>query len=219
MAYPLRVKNFARSCGLLEKINAIDAAVLTRFGRQVEPKLREKPTESQRKLRALVAWRVAAVLSQFGAECNRNDQTADPAVTEMIQQAIDFYKAQIKDLDRQITSLIDQAAEFKVVAEVLHSCPGVGAVTVAVLLAELPELGKRKTTAGRSQVRRVLYMSALVSARYNPVMKKYYDRLLLKEKLKKVVLVAVMRKLLITLNVMARNGETWREPNSAKAAA
>ena len=95
----------------LKKTDAIDAAVLARFGRQVEPKLREKPTPSQRKLRALVARR-AAVLSQFGAECNRKDQTAEPAVLEMNQQAIDFYKTYIKDLDRQITSLIDAVERF-----------------------------------------------------------------------------------------------------------
>ncbi len=70
--------------------------------------------------------------------------------------------------------------------------------------------GKRKTTAGRSQVRRVLYMAALVSAKHNPVMKQYCNHLSLKGKPKKMAPVAVMRKLLVTLNNMARDRQIWR---------
>ena len=66
-------------------------------------------------------------------------------------------------------------------------------------------------------VRNVLYMAALVSTRYNPTMKAFYERLVSKGKPKKVALVAVMRKLLVTLNVMVREQKTWRKPTLVKA--
>ncbi len=66
-------------------------------------------------------------------------------------------------------------------------------------------------------VRNVLYMAALVSTRYNPCMEAFYERLVSKGKRKKVALVAVIRKLLVTLNVMVREPKTWREPILAEA--
>ena len=71
--------------------------------------------------------------------------------------------------------------------------------------------GKRATFAGRAMIRKVLYMAALVATRYNPAMKRFYQRLLAKGKPKKVALVAVMRKLLVTLNTMVKNNEPWSE--------
>ncbi|GAB5404835.1 MAG: hypothetical protein Aurels2KO_30660 [Aureliella sp.] len=66
-------------------------------------------------------------------------------------------------------------------------------------------------------VRNVLYMAGLVSTRYKPTMKAFYERLVSKGKPKKEALVAVMRKLLVTLNVMVREQKTWCEPTLAKA--
>jgi transposase len=109
-------------------------------------------------------------------------------------------------------------------------------VTTSTLIADLPELGElnrseiaklagvapianqsgkregaRSIFGGRSHVRRVLYMAALVATRFNPVIKKFYQRLLAKGKVKKVALVACMRKLLTILNEMVRNKEKWRK--------
>ena len=61
-------------------------------------------------------------------------------------------------------------------------------------------------------VRKVLYMAALVSTKYNARLKAFYQRLVSQGKPKKVALVAVMRKLLVTLNVMIRDQQMWREP-------
>mgnify|MGYP006210152513 CR=1 FL=1 len=105
---------------------------------------------------------------------------------------------------------------------------------VAVLLAELPELGKldrrrvaalvgvaplnrdsgqmrgqRSIWGGRAQVRRTLYMATLTAVRYNPVLKPYYEHLLAAGKRKKVALVACMRKLLTMLNAIAKHGTPW----------
>ena len=114
--------------------------------------------------------------------------------------------------------------------QLLRSMKAVGPVTAVTLLAELPELGSldnkqiaslvglapinqdsgkrsryRKTGKGRPSVRNVLYMAALTGIRYNPVLKKQYDGLVARGKVKKVAITACMRKLLVILNAMMRD--------------
>jgi transposase len=221
---------------MIEKTDQIDAAIITRFGEVVQPRLAAKPTENEKKLRALVHRR-DQILRQIGAERNRLQQTADAETKEMMENAVAFYKMQIKTIDKRIAEVVSKSDELAPKAEVLSSCPGVGVVTVGILLAELPELGqlnrgqvaklvgvapiarnsgqkegKRSPHAGRSMVRKVLYMAALVATKYNPVMHRFYQRLLAKGKPRKLAIVAVMRKLLITLNVMSKTNQKWREP-------
>ncbi len=125
---------------------------------------------------------------------------------------------------------------FKELAERLSSIKGVGPMTTAALLAEVPELGhlsrreisalvgvapvnrdsgtmrgRRTIFGGRAGVRTALYMAVLVATRFNPVIKAFYTRLLSMGKPKKVALVACMRKLLTILNAMLRKSEEWDE--------
>lgn len=125
---------------------------------------------------------------------------------------------------------------FKELSERLSSIKGIGIMTVAALLAEVPELGRlsrreisalvgvapvnrdsgtmrgrRTIFGGRAGVRTSLYMAALVAARFNPVIKMFYARLIAAGKPKKVALVACTRKLLTILNAMLRKNEEWNE--------
>ena len=70
--------------------------------------------------------------------------------------------------------------------------------------------GKRKIWGGRTKVRCLLYMAALVAVRFNPVIKAFYERLISKGKLKKVALTACMHKLLIILNAMMKQNSSWK---------
>ena len=113
--------------------------------------------------------------------------------------------------------------------------PGVGDATARTLIADLPELGsldRRKIAAlvgvapfnrdsglmrgrrtvwgGRAHVRAALYMAALVASRHNPILKRFYDRLVELGKPKKVALTAVMRKLLTILNAIVRDQTPWQ---------
>ena len=239
---PLQVRNFAKGCGMIEKNDKIDARMIARFGQVVQPKTKEKPSESERKLKALVHRR-DQILSQLYAENNRKQQTFDLETKAMIEQAIKFYKDQIKEVDKRISQVLAACKTLTQKAKILDSCPGVGAATIGMLLSELPELGrinrgqiaklvgiapiakdsgqkigKRATYAGRSMVRKVLYMAALVATRFNPTLQHFYQRLLAKGKPKKVALVAVMRKLLVTLNTMIKNNECWRNPRETELA-
>ncbi len=153
----------------------------------------------------------------------------------MIEGTISHLKTQQKTLDEQISSLLAELEQAEAKVKILWSVPGIGVVSVATLLAELPELGtlsrgeiaklvgvaplveqsgksdkRRRARGGRSRVRNVIYMATLVATRHNPIIKRFYERLLATGKLKMVALGAAMRKLLTILNDMVRNNETWR---------
>jgi transposase len=127
--------------------------------------------------------------------------------------------------------------------EILKSVKGVGPVLVATILAELPELGqlnrnqiaslvgvapmnndtglrtgKRPIRGGRSQIRRVLYMSTLAAVRFNPQIKAFYQRLVVAGKPKKVALVAAMRKLLTIMNTLIKKNEIWQSKDGQRSA-
>ena len=138
-------------------------------------------------------------------------------------------------VEGQIREYMAGQQEWQIEQEILESAPGVGMVTSATLLADLPELGKmdrkkiaalvgvapmnhdsgkrrgyRKTKGGRADVRSVLYMATLVACRYNPVIKAQYENLLKRGKEKKVAITACMRKFLVILNAMMRDQKPFR---------
>src|SRR5262249_22313003 len=123
--------------------------------------------------------------------------------------------------------------------ELLTSMPGVGPVLAFTLIALLPELGKmsrnqppalagfapydfdsgklkghRSIYGGRMSVRNVLYRPALSASRYSPALKTFHNRLADADKKSKVIIVAVMRKMITTLNAMLRDSAAW-QPRSA----
>lgn len=158
-----------------------------------------------------------------------------PTCMPCLKDHVAWLEAEIAKVDREIDDLIESAESWSQKAVILASVPGVGSVTVATLLADLPEWGtlnrqkiaalaglapfnrdsgpkrgKRRIMGGRASVRRVLYMAALVAARHNPVIRSFYERLIQRGKEAKVALTACMRKLLVILNAMVRKGETWQ---------
>jgi transposase len=234
IANPRQVRDFAKGHGYLEKSDVIDARVIRRFGEDVEIHLAKQRSPEEKRHQALVRRR-CQVISLLNAEKNRVAQTHDSFACELIAQMISHLKSQLKSIDDQLELLLKERAKTDPKVDILLSVPGVGAITTSTILAELPELGtlsrsqiaklvgvaplinqsgksdkKRRARGGRSQVRCVLYMAALSAAVHNPVIKRFYQRLISRGKLTKVAQTAAMRKLLTILNDMVRNGESWR---------
>jgi transposase len=214
---PARVRQFARACGLLAKTDKLDAQVLAVFGQRVQPKLYAGKSEAEKQLGALLVRR-KQVEEMLKAEQNRL-RTISTSLRNSVEQVI----------------VCQEQPAWQEQTEILGSAPGVGMVTTATLLAELPELGKmdrkkiaalvgvapmnydsgkkrgyRKTKGGRTNVRSVLYMSTLVATRYNPLIRTQYQHLLKRGKEKKVALTACMRKFLNILNAMLRDRQPFR---------
>ena len=230
---PARVRQFAKACGLLAKTDKLDAQMLAVFGQRVQPKLYTGKSEAEKQLSALLVRR-KQVEEMLKAEQNRL-RTVFPSLRSSLERMIAVLKEEKKRLDEEIRGLMNDQKAWQEQMEILESAPGVGPVTTATLLAELPELGKmdrkkiaalvgvapmnydsgkkrgyRKTKGGRGEVRSVLYMSTLVATRYNPVIQTQYQQLLKRGKLKKVALTACMRKFLTILNAMMRDQQPFR---------
>jgi transposase len=232
---PRQIRDFARSAGELAKTDAIDAGIIARFAATFHPEPDESPTPGQERLRTLRARRQQVVHS-LTQEKNRLAVAPDAEAQESIQEAIDFYDRQVRELDRRLTELTNADPGLRQRLTLLVTVPGVGAVTAAALLAELPELGsmnrgqaaklvglaplnrdsgsfrgKRMIGGGRSQVRRSLYMATLTATKHNKSIRSYYHQLLERGKAKMTALVACMRKLLLILNAMLKKQLPWRE--------
>jgi transposase len=230
---PARVRQFARASGLLAKTDKLDAQVLAVFGERVQPKLYTGKSAAEKQLSALLVRR-RQLEEMLKAEQNRL-RTISPSLRSSVERIIVILKEEKKRLDEQIQQLLNEQKAWQEQTEILSSAPGVGIVTTATLLADLPELGKldrkkiaalvgvapmnhdsgkkrgyRKTKGGRTEVRSVLYMSTLVATRYNPVIQTHYQQLLKRGKEKKVALTACMRKFLTILNAMLRDQQPFR---------
>jgi transposase len=234
---PTRVRDFARATGQLAKTDRLDALVLAHFAQAVRPKLRPLRSEEGEQLAALLTRR-RQLVAMLTAEKNRLVSTR-PQLRQRLQKHIEWLQEELKSLDEEIASLIDSNPLWEEKNALLRSVPGIGPVTAATLLAELPELGtlnrqkiaalvgvapvnkdsgkkrgKRRVFGGRTSVRRALYMAALNASRFNPVIRSFYERLLGRGKEKKVALTACMRKLLVILNAMLCHHQAWQPRQS-----
>lgn len=230
---PRRVRAFARSTGRLAKTDKLDAKLLAHFAAAVRPPVRSLPTEAEEQLTGLLTRR-HQVVEMLTVEKNRL-HTVRPVLKADIEEHITWLEVKLSKLDEEIDLFVQATPVWKEKAAILCSTPGVGKVTSSTLLAMLPELGKlnrqqvaalvgvapvnkdsgrkqgkRRVYGGRADVRSVLYMAALAAKRCNPVIKKFYERLVKQGKEKKVALTACMRKLIVILNAMMRTNQPWR---------
>ena len=233
---PRQARDFAKSMGYLAKTDRIDARLLQRFAallaRQPDRHKYIKAVHSEelKALQALVVRR-RQLVEMLSAERNRL-ATSHRAARPSIEALVRAIRAQIDPIDKQMARHVTE--HHADLAALLNSVKSIGPTTSTTLIAALPELGKlsarelsalvgvapfnrdsgprrgkRTTFGGRVEVRRVLYMAALVATRHNEVIKRFYQRLLAAGKPKKVALVACMRKLLVILNAMVRTNQPW----------
>lgn len=232
VANPRQVRDFGRATGQLAKTDRIDARVLALFAERVRPEVRPLPDADAQALQALLARR-RQLIGMMVAEKNRL-KTAPTAVAKGIRKHIEWLKRQLKSVDSDLDTRIKKSPVWRAKEDLLRSVPGIGPVASRTLIGELPELGKlnrkqiaalagvaplnrdsgtlrgkRMVWGGRRSVRVALYMAALTASQCNPVIREFYERLLARGKPPKVALTACMRKLLVILNAMARDGVAW----------
>lgn len=238
VANPARVRDFAKGHGYFEKSDRIDASVLQLFGQQVKVSLAKPRSKEERNFIALCRRRTQ-LTQLINQESNRISRCADSQAKAFIEEMLKSLKEQMKSVDSVLACLVEAKAKTESKVDVIRSVPGVGPVTTATLLSELPELGilsrskiaklvgvapfiqqsgksdgKRRTRGGRGTVRKVLYMAALVATQKNPVIKRFYIRLVSNGKPKKLAIMACMRKLLTMLNDMVRQNKQGDEKKS-----
>lgn len=228
---PKRVRDFASSI-TAAKNDRIDAMMIARFASVVPgaPLQRDVVREA---LAEMVGLR-QLFSDQVTALRNSGRLLRQPAVRAQIASQVKALRVRMRQIAKDIEATITASAPLAAECALLRSMPGVGPVVSAAVIAWLPELGhlsaakvaalvgvapydddsgnrsgKRHISGGRMDLRNLLYMAALVASRRNPVMQRFYERLLARGKPAKVALVAVMRKMLIRLNAMVHTGQPW----------
>jgi transposase len=232
-AHGSRMRCCARYLGLA-KTDPIDARMLARYGLQGEGlRLYQPPSQEEAALKELKSRR-DQIQAMLIAEGNRLDKMRRKTVLAALTAHITSLRKMLAAVETEIAMLLRTHETFARKAKLMRSLKGVGPITTATLLADLPELGhlskgeaarlaglapinqdsgksrgRRRIEAGRAGIRRCLYMAAIVAMQCNPLIKDFAARLKMRGKPALVVITAVMRKMIIILNGILKTGMPW----------
>ena len=236
---PKRVRDYAKALGILAKTDKIDAGVIRQYAGAANLILLKKKSKEDERLISLTKRR-KQLLKHQSTEKQYLETTTDKEVRLSIQAFLDTLAEQIESLDRTIQTLMEADANYSARKQLMIDVEGIGERTASTILVQLPELGqlsnkqisalagvapfcndsgdrkgKKMIWGGRKEVRTALYMPMLCAIQHNKTIKAFYDRLIAKGKIRKVAVIACMRKLLTILNAMLKNNTPWN-PEYAK---
>lgn len=227
-----RVRDFAKAKGCLAKTDKIDAQLIRSFGESIKPTPQAMPSKEEQE-RDSYAKRREQLVRMMAMEKQHLEQSSQ-AIKKHINKNINRLEQECAEIERLLKKSFEADPGLKDKLKRLDEIKGVGEITAINVLIHLPELGtlshkevsalagvapfnkdsgkskgKREISGGRARVRSALYMAVLSARKFNPALKQFYTRLIAKGKLKKVAMVACMRKLIITMNAMLRDGTRW----------
>ena len=232
IANPVRIKKFAGAINQQAKTDKLDAQLIAYYAEVMKPDLSQLKPEDIRLMSDLLSRR-RQLMEMQTMEKNRL-QIMPKEITSSIKPVLTVMKNQLDKIDNKLQKLIDSRDEYKNKNDIIQSVPGVGKVVAFNLISEMPELGyinnkeasslvgvapfnresgsykgNRMIRGGRSQIRTAMYMAMMSAIQCNRTFKEYYQRLVAAGKPKKVAIIACIRKLVITLNSMVRDGVYW----------
>jgi transposase len=237
---PFKLRQFAKASGVLAKNDPLDARMIAAFVAimPTRPALSRPPAVER--LVEVLAVRRQLSAEKVAAE-NASRLLENAMLQRLSRRRIARLAADIDMLDERLVEIVLADAALAHRYRMLTSMPGVGPVLACTLIALLPELGrmsrkqvaalvgvapyafesgklkgKRCVWGGRAPVRHVLFMAAMSASNWNPVLKRFHDRLKAAGKLPKVIIVAVMRKMITMLNAMVRDDVVWADRYSGR---
>lgn len=232
--HPNKLRSYARAKGHFAKTDKMDSKLIADYATTFSlPIKRNHSTASQQNLNALIQRREQLIIFK-NQEGNRLETACNQLIIDLLKKHITYLDEQLDLIETAIKKLYSKDQELRDKLKALTSIPGVGIVLATKAIIEIPELGqiesnkltslaglapyardsgnykgKRSIFAGKSGLRKVLYMAAVASLRSNIKLKSFYDRLIANHKPPKVALVAVMRKLLSFMNAILKNNASW----------
>lgn len=241
---PRQIRDFAKGTGQRAKTDRLDALVLAEFAALHRPAVRPLADADTVQLGALVTRRRQLVEMRRAEEqrlARLEAQRAGRRVRADVSEHIAWLTRRIERLDGELDAAIAASPLWQAQDTLYQSVASVGPVVAHTLITQLPELGRvsgkaiaalvglapftresgvwrghARISGGRVEVRRMLYLAAMVGIRRNPVLRPYYASLVARGKPKKVALIASAHKLLTILNAMARDQRPWT-PSPATA--
>ena len=241
--HPNDVIAFRQSRGVKAKSDPIDARLIHDFVTQeLSRRGWHGSVIADERLRALAARR-RQLLDALQAERCRLALAAVAAVRDSLAQVIAALADSLEAVEAELAAALADNPETAALARLLQTIHGIGPVTATAPLAQLPELGwltgkpiaallglaphtrrsgktrSRETTSqGRAGPRQALFNAARAAIRHPSPFQEFYHRLVTQNRRPgKVALTAVMRKLLITANAVARDRQAWRGRQTAPA--
>lgn len=237
IANPIHIKRFAGAIGQRAKTDKLDAQLIAHYGEAIQPKLSQLKPDTMQAMSDLVARRNQLLVMQTMEKNRLQILPKDLAMT--IKPILTAFKKQIEKIEKKIILLIESCPDYQAKDTILQSMTGIGKIASASIISNLPELGymtskqasslvgvapinresgrykgQRKIQGGRHQVRTVLYMAMMSAIQSNPVFKAMYQRLVSAGKPKKVAIIACIRKMVVILNSMLRDGVMWEAPKA-----
>ena len=237
---PFKLRQFARASGVLAKNDPLDARMIASFVAIMPTRPAQRPAPAAERLAEMLAVRRQLSAEKVAAE-NASRLLEYAMMQRLSHRRIGRLVADIDLLDERMIEIVATDAALAHRYRLLSSMSGVGPLLACTLIALLPELGRmsRKQVAalvgvapyafesgtlkgrrciwgGRAHVRQVLYMAAMSASNWNPALKIFHDRLKAAGKLPKVVIVAVMRKMITVLNAMVRDDMVWAGRHSGR---
>ncbi|WP_044735004.1 IS110 family transposase [Shewanella algae] len=231
-ANPVHIKRFAGAIGRRAKNDRLDAQLIAHYGEAIKPDLTVIKAKNIRLMSDLVIRR-NQLLAMQTMEKNRI-QILPKHLHSTMTPILTAIKNQVSKIENKLVKLIEDCPEYQTKNTLLQSVPGIGNIAAASIISNVPELGyitnkqaasligvapitresgrykgKRVIQGGRAQVRTVLYMAMMSAMQCNPVFKDTYARLLEAGKPKKVAIIACVRKIVVILNSMLRDGIMW----------
>jgi transposase len=232
---PFRLRQFANASGVLAKNDRLDARMIASFIAIMPARPAQRQAPAVERVAEMLKVRRQLSTEKVAAE-NAAGMLENPMLQRLSRRRIARLAADIDMLDAHLVEIVARDPALAHRYRLLTSMPGVGPVLACTLIALLPELGslsrkqiaalvgvapyafesgklkgKRCIWGGRAPVRNVLYMAAMSACNYNPILKAFHHRLAATGKLPKVVIVAVMRKMITMLNAMVRDDVVWAD--------
>jgi len=203
---PMKIRQFARAQGVMAKTDKIDSRIISEFGAVLKPEPRAIQTTEIRYFRDLLA-RKRQLMETRTQELNRSHKA--PSTIER------SHKRSIKFLEKEIAWVDDRLDKH--VSEIVEWIGQLSNKKISALAGLAPfnrdsgsMQGKRRIRGGRAPIRTVLFMAMLSAIQHNPIMKRFYEKLVAQGKHKKVALTACMRKMLSILNTMVATDSEWK---------
>jgi len=237
---PFKLRQFAKASGVLAKNDRLDARMIASFVAVMPTNPVQRQGPAAERLAEMVTVRRQLSDAKIAAE-NASRMLENAMLQRLSRRRIARLAADIAEIDERLVEIVMSDAALARRYRLLTSMPGVGAVLACTLIALLPELGQLSRTkiaalvgvapydfdsgklkgmrciwGGRMPIRNVLYMAALSASNWNPRFKAFHDRLTATGKKPKVVIVAVMRKMITMLNAMVRDDMLWAERHSGR---
>jgi len=230
---PRQARRFAQAEGQLGKSDRADAASLARMGVAMALAADTPLPELFGDLRELLVARRALVKDRVAAK-TRAQTARHGLIRRQIAARLRQVAQDLAALEQTIDERIGTNPELVRRLEVLISIPGIGRIAAVALVIEMPELGriggkqaaalaglapvtrrsgkwtgKARIGGGRAGLRRDLYMPALTAIRHNPQYHAKHAELDARGKPPKVIITAIMRKLVVLANALLRDNRTW----------